>query len=166
MLTHYRTSSHWDGAPGLALVACGRVDFATVGAMAVNDAGDSDSVTGCNVDATTLRVSGFPASITSGSPGTFMVTARDACGNTATGYTGTVVDRHVDRVAHRVGLVGPKVSADEAHDLFLGMLEPDQMYEAHVNLIQHGRKICHAQRPECGRCPIRARCRYVDPKAP
>jgi endonuclease-3 len=76
------------------------------------------------------------------------------------------VDRHVDRVAHRVGLVGPKVSADDSHDLFLGMLEPDQMYEAHVNLIQHGRRICHAQRPECGRCPIRARCRYLDSKAP
>jgi endonuclease-3 len=76
------------------------------------------------------------------------------------------VDRHVERVAHRVGLVGPKVGADDAHDLFLGMLEPDQMYEAHVNLIQHGRVLCHAQRPECARCPIRPRCRYVDPKAP
>jgi len=76
------------------------------------------------------------------------------------------VDRHVDRVAHRIGLVGPKASADDSHDLFLGMLEPDQMYEAHVNLIQHGRRICHAQRPECARCPIRPRCRYVDPKAP
>ncbi|MBA3235613.1 MAG: hypothetical protein H0T59_06440, partial [Chloroflexi bacterium] len=48
------------------------------------------------------------------------------------------VDRHVERVAHRVGLIGPKVTADDAHDLFLGMLEPDQMHEAHVNLIQHG----------------------------
>ena len=27
------------------------------------------------------------------------------------------------------------------------------MYEAHVNLIQHGRKICHAQRPEHERVP-------------
>jgi endonuclease-3 len=76
------------------------------------------------------------------------------------------VDRHVERVAQRVGLVGPRVGADEAHDLFLGMLEPDEMYEAHVNLIQHGRKLCHARRPECGACPIRPRCRYVDPKAP
>ena len=75
------------------------------------------------------------------------------------------VDRHVERVAHRVGLIGPKVSADDAHDLFLGMLESDQMHEAHVNLIQHGRKICHAQRPECSICPIRQRCRFVDPKA-
>ena len=77
------------------------------------------------------------------------------------------VDRHVERVAHRVGLIGPRVSADDAHDLFLGMLDPEQMYEAHVILIQqHGRKLCHARRPECAVCPLRARCRYVDPKAP
>ncbi len=76
------------------------------------------------------------------------------------------VDRHVDRVVHRVGLIGPKVSADESHDLFLGMLQPDQMYEAHVNLIQHGRKVCHAQRPDHDACPLRPRCRFVDPKAP
>jgi endonuclease-3 len=76
------------------------------------------------------------------------------------------VDRHVERVAQRVGLVGPKTSADDAHDLFLAMLEPDQMYEAHVNLIQHGRKVCHAQRPDHAACPLILRCRYVDPKAP
>ena len=56
--------------------------------------------------------------------------------------------------------------ADDAHDLFLGMLEPDQMYEAHVNLIQHGRKVCHAQRPDHAACPLIRRCRFVDPKAP
>ena len=76
------------------------------------------------------------------------------------------VDRHVERVAHRVGLIGPKASAEDAHDLFLGMLDPDQMYEAHVNLIQHGRKVCHAQRPDHDACPLRPRCRFVDPKAP
>ena len=76
------------------------------------------------------------------------------------------VDRHVERVASRVGLIGPKATADDAHDLFLGMLEPDQMYEAHVNLIQHGRKVCHAQRPAHDACPLRPRCRFVDPKAP
>ena len=68
------------------------------------------------------------------------------------------VDRHVERVAHRVGLIGPRVSADDAHDLFLGMLDPEQMYEAYVNLIQqHGRKLCHARRPVFGACPIRPR---------
>ncbi len=29
------------------------------------------------------------------------------------------------------------------------------MYEAHVNLIQHGRKLCHARRPVCGACRAR-----------
>ena len=76
------------------------------------------------------------------------------------------IDRHVERVVRRVGLLPPKTTIDDAHDLFLGLLRPDQMYEAHVNLIQHGRKICHAQRPEHERCPLRERCRFVDPKAP
>ena len=76
------------------------------------------------------------------------------------------VDRHVERVALRVGLIPPRATADDAHDLFLGMLEADEMYATHVNLIQHGRKVCHARRPDCAACPIRPRCRFVDPKAP
>jgi endonuclease-3 len=76
------------------------------------------------------------------------------------------VDRHVERVSQRIGLIGPRTTADDAHEVYLALLEPDQMYEAHVNLITHGRRICHARNPECGRCPVRARCRYVDPKAP
>jgi len=76
------------------------------------------------------------------------------------------IDRHVERVARRVGLIPAKATIDEAHDLFLGLLKPDQMYEAHVNMIQHGRKVCHAQRPEHDRCPLIDRCRFVDPKAP
>jgi endonuclease III len=76
------------------------------------------------------------------------------------------IDRHVERVSRRIGLLPPKATIDQAHDLFLGVFEPGEMYEAHVNLIQHGRKICHAQRPEHDRCPVRSRCRFVDPKAP
>jgi len=76
------------------------------------------------------------------------------------------IDRHVERVARRVGLLPAKATIDQAHDLFLGLLRPDQMYEAHVNMIQHGRKVCHAQRPEHDRCPLIDRCRFVDPKAP
>ena len=76
------------------------------------------------------------------------------------------VDRHVERVARRVGLLPPKANAEEAHDYFLAMLEPDEMHEAHVNLIRHGRLVCHARRPDHDRCPLRDRCRFVDPKAP
>ncbi|HEY8239782.1 MAG TPA: hypothetical protein VIF63_10135 [Candidatus Limnocylindrales bacterium] len=76
------------------------------------------------------------------------------------------VDRHVERVAYRVGLLPPKATAEEAHDYFLAMLEPDEMHEAHINFIRHGRLVCHAQRPAHDRCPLRDRCRFVDPKAP
>jgi len=76
------------------------------------------------------------------------------------------VDRHVHRVSHRIGLIPPKVEADGAHDYFLAMVRPEQAYEAHVNLIRHGRLICHARRPDCAHCPVRNRCRFVDPKAP
>jgi endonuclease-3 len=76
------------------------------------------------------------------------------------------VDRHVERVSRRIGLIPPKASADEAHELFLAIVPPDAMYRAHVNLITHGRRTCHARRPACDACPVAARCRYLDRRAP
>lgn len=76
------------------------------------------------------------------------------------------VDRHVHRVSSRIGLIPPKADADAAHDYYLAMLEPRQMYETHVSLIGHGRRTCHAQRPDCEHCPVAPRCRYFAPKAP
>ncbi len=76
------------------------------------------------------------------------------------------VDRHVERVARRIGLIPAKATADEAHELFLALLQPEDVHEAHVNLIQHGRRVCHARNPEHERCPVAARCRFYDPKAP
>jgi endonuclease-3 len=76
------------------------------------------------------------------------------------------VDRHVERVSKRIGLLPAKATADQAHDHYLAILRPDQMLQAHVNLIRHGRLVCHARNPEHDRCPVAARCRFVDPKAP
>ena len=76
------------------------------------------------------------------------------------------VDRHVERVSKRIGLIPPKATALQAHDLFLALLAPEQAHEAHVNLITHGRHTCHALRPACGRCAIASRCRYFDRRAP
>ena len=76
------------------------------------------------------------------------------------------VDRHVERVSQRIGLIPPKATADDAHELYLAMLEPDQMHEAHVNLIQHGRRTCHARKPACDACAVAPRCRFIDRRAP
>jgi endonuclease III len=71
------------------------------------------------------------------------------------------VDTHVHRVTQRLGLIGPKVSADQAHTLLAQATPPEWVYPLHVNLIRHGRQVCHAQRPACARCPLYAECAYV-----
>lgn len=76
------------------------------------------------------------------------------------------VDRHVDRVSKRIGLLPSKVTPDEAHDRYLALLDPEQCYPMHVGLITHGRQTCHARSPDCDSCPIAPRCRYVDRRAP
>ena len=78
------------------------------------------------------------------------------------------VDRHVERVAKRIGLLPAKAPADLAHEQFIAMLAgaPERSYETHVLLIHHGREICQARNPKHDLCPIRGRCRLVDPKAP
>jgi endonuclease III len=76
------------------------------------------------------------------------------------------VDRHVERVAMRIGLVRPKVDVLAAHDYMAALIPLERSHEAHVNFITHGRETCHAQRPACGRCAIAYRCRWLDPKAP
>ena len=42
------------------------------------------------------------------------------------------VDRHIDRVSRRIGLMPPRVSAEDAHDRYLALLEPAQCYPMHV----------------------------------
>ncbi len=78
----------------------------------------------------------------------------------ACGMPALPVDTHVHRVARRLGLIGPKVGADAAHELLEQALAPEDVYGFHVNMILHGRQICHALRPECPRCPLADICDY------
>ncbi len=71
------------------------------------------------------------------------------------------VDTHVWRVSKRLGLIGPKVNADQAHEVFARAVPPEWVYPLHVNLIRHGRQVCHAQRPACHACPLYSECAYV-----
>jgi endonuclease-3 len=68
------------------------------------------------------------------------------------------VDTHVWRVTRRVGLIGPKVTADAAHTALERQIPPEWRHTMHLDLIRHGRQVCHAQRPACSRCvPMCAR---------
>jgi endonuclease-3 len=70
------------------------------------------------------------------------------------------VDTHVYRIAKRLGLIGPKVSADRAHVELQAQLEPDQVYEFHLNMIAHGKRVCRAPLPRCAECPLTGVCNY------
>lgn len=78
----------------------------------------------------------------------------------ALGQPACPVDTHVHRVSQRLGLIGPKVSADQAHELLEALVAPEEVYDFHVNLIGHGRRVCHAQRPRCGACVLADQCAY------
>ncbi len=70
------------------------------------------------------------------------------------------VDTHIFRVSKRLGLLPARATLSQAHRR-LGRTVPAELdYELHLNLIEHGRKICHARKPECPVCPLKTRCRY------
>jgi endonuclease-3 len=70
------------------------------------------------------------------------------------------VDTHIFRLSKRWALIGEKVSADNAHQLLADLFDPDLYYAAHLNIIRHGREICHARRPKCDQCFLQELCHY------
>jgi len=70
------------------------------------------------------------------------------------------VDTHVHRVTTRLGLIGPKVTAEQAHPILEAIVPPEDYYSFHLQVIQHGREVCHARGPECERCVLREECDY------
>lgn len=70
------------------------------------------------------------------------------------------VDTHVHRVTRRLGLIGPKTSAERAHTELEAIIPPEDYYPAHLNIIRLGREICQARRPRCEECPLTAYCDY------
>jgi len=68
------------------------------------------------------------------------------------------VDTHIFRVAKKLGLVNSRASAEEAHGLLERLVPEDRVYEFHVLLIEHGRRVCRARRPRCCECVLRQYC--------
>jgi endonuclease-3 len=71
------------------------------------------------------------------------------------------VDTHVHRVARRLGLIPGSMTAEQAHPVLTEMAghgDAPQLYAAHVGLVRHGRRICHARRPRCEACPLAPLC--------
>lgn len=77
------------------------------------------------------------------------------------GEPAITVDTHVKRVTARLGLA----TADDPVKIEFELREvlPRTAWTrtSHA-LIWHGRRICRARRPDCGRCPLRSDCPFPD----
>lgn len=81
--------------------------------------------------------------------------------NEAFGHPTIAVDTHIFRVGNRTGMAPGKTP--DAVEAELNRRVPDRFkLGAHHWLILHGRYVCKARKPDCGKCKIKALCLYKD----
>lgn len=75
-------------------------------------------------------------------------------------------DTHVGRVLARVGpyrelgLDLQGLDHKRLQKVLADLAPPSLRYSLHVNLVEHGRDVCKAPKPQCERCDLRPFCRY------
>jgi len=90
-------------------------------------------------------------------PGVARKTANVVLGNAFGISSGVVVDTHVTRLSHRLGLSAQKTAEKIENDLITLVPKKDWVIFPHL-LIAHGRAICKARNPLCDQCVIETHC--------
>ncbi|MCY4256223.1 MAG: endonuclease III [Gammaproteobacteria bacterium] len=85
--------------------------------------------------------------------------------NTAFGEPVIAVDTHVFRLANRTRLASGKTVL-EVEKRLTKLIPPEFLEHAHHWLILHGRYVCQARKPRCGRCVIADLCEYPKRQRP
>ena len=90
-------------------------------------------------------------------PGVARKTANVVLSNAFDIHEGVVVDTHVKRVAHRLGLTDETDPEKVEEDLM--KILPEAWWHAFPwRLIRHGRAVCSARRPDCDACDLADLC--------
>ena len=71
------------------------------------------------------------------------------------------VDTHVFRVSHRLGFSNASTPEKTETDI-INLIDNNQLTESHHLLITHGRKTCHARRPQCEICCVKELCVFYE----
>jgi len=72
------------------------------------------------------------------------------------------IDTHIFRIARRLGLIPEECSDEHAHSLMGEMIPRERYFEAHINLIRHGRRLCRPRDPLCEQCCLVDYCDYYN----
>jgi endonuclease-3 len=94
-------------------------------------------------------------------PGVARKTANVVLGTWFGKNEGVVVDTHIGRLSHRLGLTWTSKNEKDAvkieQDLMQVLPRDEWTYTGHA-LIWHGRRICTARKPKCGECVLNTLC--------
>ncbi len=94
-------------------------------------------------------------------PGVARKTANVVLGVAFEKAEGVVVDTHVQRLSRRLNFSKEDRPQKIEEDLMKLFPRPQWIQLSHL-LIHHGRALCHARKPECGKCPIEDLCTSPD----
>jgi endonuclease-3 len=74
-----------------------------------------------------------------------------------------IVDTHFKRVVRRLGITTEE-HPDKIEFRIRDLIPPDMQYRFSMSVNFHGRKICHARKPECLNCLISGYCDFIQNK--
>ncbi|MDR1140118.1 MAG: endonuclease III [Planctomycetaceae bacterium] len=94
-------------------------------------------------------------------PGVGRKTANVVLGNGFGRNDGFVVDTHVFRLAHRMGLAVGTTPEKVEQELMMVFPQNDWAFLSHA-LILHGRANCKARKPNCEQCPFKQFCPKIN----
>jgi endonuclease III len=94
-------------------------------------------------------------------PGAARKTANVVLGVSFGKAEGVVVDTHVFRIAHRLGLAQSD-TAQKVEQELMRVIPEDRWIAFSHQLIHHGRQVCIARKPKCDRCNLEQLCHSKD----
>ncbi len=94
-------------------------------------------------------------------PGAARKTANVVLGVCFRKAEGVVVDTHVFRIAHRLGLAKGDTPQKVEQEL-MKVIPQDRWIDFSHQIIHHGRQVCDARKPKCDRCNLEQICHSKD----
>lgn len=68
------------------------------------------------------------------------------------------IDTHIFRVLGRLGVIPSRMTVAKAHEYVPQFVPEGRSHVLHLNIIAHGRTVCHPRNPACSNCILKRHC--------